>query len=72
MKLWADIRNPLDKSTTWVKVAQRRSTAVVVRGRPPNHYQNEGRQSASSCGEDGGSGASGSGLYPPGDGGGTG
>lgn len=46
VELWADIRNPLDKSTTWVKVAQLRSAAVVVRARSPSHYQNEGRQSA--------------------------
>lgn len=68
MELWADVRDPLD---AWVKVTQHRSAAVVVRGRSPSHYQNEGWQSASSCGGAGGSGASGSGLYPPGDGGGT-
>lgn len=62
VELWADIRNPRDSSPSWIKIAQRMSDAVVVRGRSPSHYSNEGPNSASSSrGGTGGAGSSGSG-----------
>jgi meiosis-specific transcription factor NDT80 len=42
VELWADVRGSRDPSPHWVKVAQRASAQVVVRGRSPSHYQNEG------------------------------
>lgn len=46
VELHADIRQMGDKDPKWTKVAQRVSQAVVVRGRSPSHYQNEGPHSA--------------------------
>ncbi|KAF2403511.1 p53-like transcription factor [Trichodelitschia bisporula] len=42
VELWADVRLHHDLKPNWVKVAQRASSQVVVRGRSPSHYQNEG------------------------------
>lgn len=42
VELWANIQNPRDTDPKWVKVAARSSSPVVVRGRSPSHYQNEG------------------------------
>lgn len=47
----------------WVKVAQRVSAPVVVRGRSPGHYHAERRQSNASAG--GSTGPSGNGPYMP-------
>jgi meiosis-specific transcription factor NDT80 len=42
VELWANVQNPRDQEPRWVKVAARSSNPVVVRGRSPSHYQNEG------------------------------
>lgn len=44
IELWANIQNPRDSDPKWVKIAARSSSPVVVRGRSPSHYQNEGPQ----------------------------
>lgn len=61
VELWADIRAPGAPNAKWVKVAERASSQVVVRGRSPSHYSNEGPTSTSSRG--GGAGAAGGGSY---------
>ncbi|KAF1987435.1 p53-like transcription factor [Aulographum hederae CBS 113979] len=68
VELYADVRQSSDSSPTWVKVAQKASAAVVVRGRSPSHYSNEGPHSSSSSrggpgGPGGTAGGSGSGGY---------
>ncbi|KAH7072535.1 hypothetical protein FB567DRAFT_205194 [Paraphoma chrysanthemicola] len=42
VELWANVQSPRDQEPRWVKVAARSSNPVVVRGRSPSHYQNEG------------------------------
>ncbi|KAF2278605.1 p53-like transcription factor [Westerdykella ornata] len=42
VELWANVQNPRDSQPEWVKVATKSSSHVVVRGRSPSHYQNEG------------------------------
>lgn len=61
VELWADVRNINDKDPKWKKVAQRVSHQVVVRGRSPSHYSNEGPHSASTRGGPGGASGTGSG-----------
>ncbi|KAK7560170.1 hypothetical protein IWX47DRAFT_886696 [Phyllosticta citricarpa] len=62
VELYADVRRTADEAPDWVRVAQRVSAAVVVRGRSPSHYQNEGPNSAgASRGGGTGSGAGGPG-----------
>ncbi|KAL1620570.1 hypothetical protein SLS54_005926 [Diplodia seriata] len=62
VELFADVRRAGDDHPDWVRVAQRVSAAVVVRGRSPSHYQHEGPHSAnSSRGGGAGSGAGGPG-----------
>lgn len=46
VELWANVQNPRDNDPRWVKVASRSSHPVVVRGRSPSHYQNEGPHGA--------------------------
>ncbi|KAF1976339.1 p53-like transcription factor [Bimuria novae-zelandiae CBS 107.79] len=46
VELWANIQRPNDKEPRWVKVAARSSHPVVVRGRSPSHYSNEGPHNA--------------------------
>ncbi|KAL5119178.1 hypothetical protein ACEQ8H_002886 [Pleosporales sp. CAS-2024a] len=58
--LWANIQNPRDTEARWVKVATKLSHPVVVRGRSPSHYQNDGPHNATTRGS-GGSGFGGSG-----------
>jgi len=58
VELHADIRDSNSNHPKWVKVAEKCSSQVVVRGRSPSHYSNEGPNSASNHR---GSGASGSG-----------
>ncbi|KAF1843548.1 p53-like transcription factor [Cucurbitaria berberidis CBS 394.84] len=60
VELWANIQNPRDSEPRWVKIACRSSHPVVVRGRSPSHYQNEGPHNASTS-----RGAPGSGLGGP-------
>jgi meiosis-specific transcription factor NDT80 len=51
IELYVDVRHNLnDRQPNWVKVAQRASMQVVVRGRSPSHYSNEGPHSAGSRG----------------------
>ena len=57
VELWANVQNPRDEAPRWVKIAARLSHPVVVRGRSPSHYQNEGPHNASTS-----RGAPGSGL----------
>jgi len=61
VELWADVRGVHDKEAKWKKIAQRISHQVVVRGRSPSHYQNEGPHSASSRGGPSGASSAGSG-----------
>ncbi|TKA37879.1 hypothetical protein B0A55_13703, partial [Friedmanniomyces simplex] len=42
-ELFADVRKDGSDTPVWVKVAQRVSEKIVVRGRSPSHYQNEGQ-----------------------------
>jgi meiosis-specific transcription factor NDT80 len=54
IELFVDVRHNLsDRQPNWVKVAQRASSQVVVRGRSPSHYSNEGPHSAGSHGAGG-------------------
>lgn len=57
VELWANIQKPQDQQPNWIKIAQRVSQPVVVRGRSPSHYQNEGPHTASTSRGPGGSGA---------------
>lgn len=70
VELYANIQNPREENPRWVKVAARTSHPVVVRGRSPSHYQNEGPHSTSSSrgGQGGGPGVAPQG-YAPGPGG---
>ncbi len=61
VELWADVRGVHDKEAKWKKIAQRISHQVVVRGRSPSHYQNEGPQTASARGGPSGGSGTGSG-----------
>ncbi|RAR13695.1 p53-like transcription factor [Stemphylium lycopersici] len=63
VELWANVQNPRDESPRWVKVAARLSHPVVVRGRSPSHYQNEGPHNASTSRGAPGSGLSGGGHH---------
>lgn len=61
IEVFADVRAEGDDEAEWVKVAQRVSDKVVVRGRSPSHYQCEGGQSnAAPRGGGGGGGRAGS------------
>jgi meiosis-specific transcription factor NDT80 len=60
VELWANIQNLRDSEPRWVKVAAKLSHPVVVRGRSPSHYQNEGPHNATARGP-GSSGFGGSG-----------
>lgn len=60
VELWANIQSPRDEDPRWVKVAARSSSPVVVRGRSPSHYSNEGPHNAGTsrgAGNGGGPGA---------------
>ena len=46
VELWVDVGNA--DHTQWIKVAQRKSAKMIVRGRSPGHYQAERRSSTSS------------------------
>lgn len=47
VELWANVQHRLEEAPRWVKVAARLSHPVVVRGRSPSHYSNEGPHNAS-------------------------
>lgn len=55
VELWADIRKDSSADPVWVKVAHRVSEKIVVRGRSPSHYQNEGQNNSGRAGSSGGS-----------------
>ncbi|KAL9083808.1 MAG: hypothetical protein Q9165_008367 [Trypethelium subeluteriae] len=70
VELYADVRdiNRSGSRPEWVKIAQRISAQVVVRGRSPSHYQEQGGGSAGAA-PGGSGGSSGSrGLGGPGSG----
>jgi len=46
VELWANVQSSRDGPPDWVKIAARLSHPVVVRGRSPSHYQNEGPHNA--------------------------
>jgi meiosis-specific transcription factor NDT80 len=46
VELWANVQTPREPEPRWVKIAARLSSPVVVRGRSPSHYQNEGPHNA--------------------------
>lgn len=50
VELFVDIRKAENDEPTWVKIAQRVSEKIVVRGRSPSHYQNEGHNSTTGRG----------------------
>lgn len=62
VELYADVRRPSNPQPDWVRVAQRVSAAVVVRGRSPSHYQHDSPYSISSSRD----GSTGSGATGPG------
>lgn len=63
VELWANVQNPRDDSPVWVKIASKSSHPVVVRGRSPSHYSNEGPHNAGNARGGAGSGHGGAG-YP--------
>ncbi|KAF7189368.1 hypothetical protein HII31_09346 [Pseudocercospora fuligena] len=59
VELYADVRKEQNDAPQWVKVAHRVSEKIVVRGRSPSHYQNEGQnQNGRTGSSSGGSGHS--------------
>lgn len=42
VQLYADIRSPTAKYPEWIVIAHRISEQIVVRGRSPGHYRNQG------------------------------
>ncbi|KAF1838272.1 p53-like transcription factor [Decorospora gaudefroyi] len=63
VELWANVQNTRDSEPCWVKIAARLSHPVVVRGRSPSHYQNEGPHNASTSRGAPGSGLGGAGHH---------
>jgi meiosis-specific transcription factor NDT80 len=70
VELWANIQTQQDTEAKWVKIAARSSHPVVVRGRSPSHYSNEGHNQNTSRGT-GSGGMSGPGHHGLGSTGGT-
>ncbi|KAF2092057.1 p53-like transcription factor [Saccharata proteae CBS 121410] len=67
VELCADVRKPHDPNPEWVRIAQKVSAAVVVRGRSPSHYQHEGPHGSGASrggpGTGGGAGGPGGAAY---------
>jgi meiosis-specific transcription factor NDT80 len=63
VELWANVQSPRDNGARWVKVAARASHPVVVRGRSPSHYSNEGPHNAGTSRGAGGGGGPGQGPH---------
>lgn len=63
VELWANIQDSRASSPEWVKVAARSSSKVVVRGRSPSHYQNEGPHNSSASRGGGSAGMGGPGAH---------
>ncbi|KAF2748913.1 p53-like transcription factor [Sporormia fimetaria CBS 119925] len=61
VELWANVQNSRDSQPEWVKIASRHSEQVVVRGRSPSHYQNEGPHNANASRGGGAAGMGGGG-----------
>ena len=57
VELFADVRKDGKEQPVWVKVAHKLSDKIVVRGRSPSHYQNEGQHNQG--GRNGGAGGGG-------------
>ncbi|KAF2684410.1 p53-like transcription factor [Lentithecium fluviatile CBS 122367] len=72
VELWANVQNTRDSEPRWVKVAARSSHPVVVRGRSPSHYQNEGPHNQNASRGTGSGGMGGSGHHGLGSSGGAG
>lgn len=66
VELYADVQREGEGKPNWVKVAQRLSEKIVVRGRSPSHYQNEGQHGGSSSAGRGGSTSAGGNGYSAG------
>ncbi|KAF2259888.1 p53-like transcription factor [Lojkania enalia] len=64
VELWANVQNPRDSEPRWVKIATRSSQPVVVRGRSPSHYHNEGPHNPGTSRGGGGSGVGGAPGHP--------
>ncbi|KAI6832415.1 p53-like transcription factor [Hortaea werneckii] len=58
VELFADVRDENSNKASWVKIAQRVSDKIVVRGRSPSHYSNEGNGQNGRTSASGGSGYS--------------
>lgn len=58
VELFADVRKEASEDPKWIKVAHRTSEKIVVRGRSPSHYQNEGHGHANRGGSANGGGYS--------------
>jgi meiosis-specific transcription factor NDT80 len=63
VELWANIQSARDTEPRWVKIAARSSQPVVVRGRSPSHYQNEGPHNQNTSRGTGSGGMGGSGHH---------
>lgn len=68
VELFADVRKEGSDTANWVKVAHRVSEKIVVRGRSPSHYHNEGQnghggRTGSTGGSSGGYSATGGASY---------
>lgn len=63
VELWANVQNARDSEPRWVKVAARLSHPVVVRGRSPSHYQNDGPHNANASRGSGGGNMGGPGHH---------
>ncbi|KAH7350273.1 hypothetical protein BKA66DRAFT_292267 [Pyrenochaeta sp. MPI-SDFR-AT-0127] len=63
VELWANVQSSRDAEPRWVKIASRCSQPVVVRGRSPSHYQNEGPHNAGTPRGAPGSGLGGNGHH---------
>ena len=50
VELFVDVRKTEQDAPTWIKIAQRVSEKIVVRGRSPSHYANEGQSGAAGRG----------------------
>ncbi|KAF2637447.1 p53-like transcription factor [Massarina eburnea CBS 473.64] len=63
VELWANIQRQGESEPRWVKVAARSSHPVVVRGRSPSHYHNEGPHNANASRGTGSGGMGGPGHH---------
>jgi meiosis-specific transcription factor NDT80 len=71
VELWANLQGAREADPRWVKIATRSSHPVVVRGRSPSHYQNEGPHNQNASRGTGSGGMGGSSHHGLGSNGGT-